>query len=168
MAYASVILRTVWVQRTVRGLSPDSDISLTRRWMDSWSNLRDRPGAEVRLDTQSPVVFISAADFGAEVGARSDAVRTHTGGREHTGIRGYPCCACSQARQTSWSQRHRERRRRDSSKSRLSRLIRTVALVAPHRRRRRSPSNNVAIPTTDGLGADVVTWLSQLGADQGS
>ena len=37
MAYASVILRTVWVQRTVRGLSPDSDISLTHRWMDSWS-----------------------------------------------------------------------------------------------------------------------------------
>ncbi len=35
-------------------------------------DLRDRPVAEPRLDPQSPVVLVSAADFGAEVGARSD------------------------------------------------------------------------------------------------
>lgn len=34
-------------------------------------DLCDRPVAEVRLDTQSPVVFVSAADFGADVGTRS-------------------------------------------------------------------------------------------------
>src|SRR5258705_7813504 len=34
-------------------------------------DLCDRPVAEARRDTQSPVVLVSAADFSAEIGARS-------------------------------------------------------------------------------------------------
>src|SRR5262245_31221489 len=35
-------------------------------------NFRNGPGSEARLDPKPPIVLVSAADFGAEVGARSD------------------------------------------------------------------------------------------------
>jgi hypothetical protein len=35
-------------------------------------DLRNGPRAEARLDTEPPVVLVSAADFGAEIGTRSD------------------------------------------------------------------------------------------------
>ena len=47
----------------------------------------------------------------------------------NTDIRGYPCCACNQARQTHWSQRGRERRRRDSLATYLDTPTRTVNLA---------------------------------------